>query len=36
MAHLVLMEGVGDETPQTAWGEAVTDAVYRAPRTPDS
>ena len=29
MAHLVLMEGDGDETPQTVWGEAVTDDVYR-------
>ena len=29
MAHLVLMEGDGDDAPQTVWGEAVTDDVYR-------
>lgn len=34
MAHLVLMDGDGDEAPQTVWGEPVTDAVYRSPRTP--
>jgi hypothetical protein len=34
MAHLVLMKGDGSEEPQTAWGEAVTDADYQAPRTP--
>lgn len=30
MAHLVLMDGDGGEAPQTAWGEAVTDAEYGA------
>lgn len=34
MAHLVLMEGDGDDAPQTVWAEAVTDAQYQAPRTP--
>jgi quercetin dioxygenase-like cupin family protein len=34
MAHLVLMDGDGSDTPQTAWGETVTDAEYGAPRTP--
>ena len=33
MAHMVLMEGDGDKSPQTVWGEAVTDVVYQAPRT---
>lgn len=33
MAHLVLMEGDGDEAPQTVWGEAVADIAYEAPRT---
>lgn len=32
MAHLALMEGDGDETPQTVWAEAVADAAYQAPR----
>jgi quercetin dioxygenase-like cupin family protein len=34
MAHLVLMEGDKSDAPQTAWGEAVTDAQYHAPRIP--
>jgi quercetin dioxygenase-like cupin family protein len=34
MAHLALMEGDGSEEPPTAWGEAVTDFDYRAPRVP--
>ena len=34
MAHLALMEGDKSDAPQTAWGEAVTDAQYHAPRTP--
>lgn len=33
MAHLVLMEGDGDEAPQTVWGEAVADSAYEGPRT---
>ena len=34
MAHLALMEGDGSEAPPTAWGEAVTDSDYGAPRAP--
>jgi quercetin dioxygenase-like cupin family protein len=34
MAHLVLMEGDGDEAPQTVWGEAATGTACRAPRAP--
>ncbi|MFC5833957.1 cupin domain-containing protein [Nonomuraea insulae] len=33
MSHLVLMEGDGDDTPQTVWGERVNDAEYQATRT---
>ena len=33
MAHLALMDGDGDDAPQTAWGEPVTDSAYRSPRT---
>lgn len=32
MAHLALMEGDGSDSPQTIWGDPVTDADYAAPR----
>jgi quercetin dioxygenase-like cupin family protein len=28
MTHLSITEGTGDDRPETAWGEAVTDAEY--------
>ncbi|MFF1956474.1 cupin domain-containing protein [Streptomyces sp. NPDC058220] len=28
MTHIALWEGLGDDTPETTWGEHVTDAEY--------
>jgi quercetin dioxygenase-like cupin family protein len=30
MAHLSMTEGAGDETPESTWGDHVTDAEYGA------
>ncbi|MYR56644.1 cupin domain-containing protein, partial [Streptomyces sp. SID625] len=32
MEHLALWEGTGDDTPETRWAEAVTEAQYGGAR----
>jgi quercetin dioxygenase-like cupin family protein len=33
MEHLAMWEGTGEQQPETAWAEPVTDEQYNGPRT---